>query len=153
MRKSSLFLLAVSSLLVVGCSCSPDEDRPKGGSVASTADPDGVACSSDSSGMGAVFIEIVYASDGTPSSVPDQCHVSQGTPIVFRTVAGEMRGFVIDFPTASPGRHLRGPQPSGPRGGRQKLDIVADGPLGTYKYDIEANGHIVDPDIIIDRIR
>lgn len=109
---------------------------------------DGVACPVDRPGTaGRVWIRIDYARDGRPSAVPENCHVTQGTEVVFRADGAP---FEIAFKQQSPGGPNAPRQlPSRAEQGMQKARVRAAGPRATYHYGIRANGIEVDPAIII----
>lgn len=114
-------------------------------------EPDGLRCDLPRVGN-SVSIDIRYAADGTPSAVPDECTVPPDTRIVWRGPAGNATPFTLTFPGGSPAaRGGRGPLPSHESGGVQKVVLVTSAEDGRYKYDIAANGRVVDPAIIIKR--
>lgn len=96
-----------------------------------------------------VHVEIRYADDGRPSAVPDECRVAPGTRITWLGPDDGGTPFALSFPGGSPARDARGELRSDRSGDRQKVVIVAGDAKGTYKYEIAANGIVVDPAIII----
>ena len=97
-----------------------------------------------------VTIAIQYDRDGRPSAVPDSCTVDEGAMITWLTTAGVTSPFTI---TGEPGRTAWGEGgmqlPSHPSGDSQEVKVNAHAAPGRYKYGIKANGHVVDPEIII----
>lgn len=97
-----------------------------------------------------VTIEIQYDRDGRPSAAPDSCTVEEGAVITWLTAAGVTSPFTI---TGERGRTAWGDGgmqlPSHPSGDSQEVKINAHAAPGRYKYGIKANGHVVDPEIII----
>ena len=94
-------------------------------------------------------IAIQYDRDGRPSAVPDSCTVDEGAMITWLTAAGVTSPFTI---TGDRGRTAWGggmQLPSHPSGDSQEVKVNAHAAPGRYKYGIEANGHVVDPEIII----
>lgn len=111
--------------------------------------PDGTWCGIPGV-KGAVYVEIQYAGDGTPSAVPSTCTVSPQVDITWRGPAGDMIPFEIVFPGESPAwRDERRQLLSSEVEGRYKVKIKASDKAGTYKYGIKANGKELDPAIII----
>ena len=106
--------------------------------------------SADRVGTQPVTIAIHYDRDGTPSAVPDSCTVDEGAMITWLTAAGMTSPFTI---TGERGRTAWGgggmQLPSHPSGDRQEVKVNAHAAPGRYKYGITANGHVVDPEIII----
>lgn len=99
-----------------------------------------------------VHIEIRYAADGTPSAVPDECTVAPGTRIAWLGPDRNAAPFELTFPGGSPaGRDAPPELRSSEADGRQKAALVAGEATGRYKYQIAANGVLVDPAIIIER--
>lgn len=99
---------------------------------------------------GAVYIEIQYAGDGTPSAVPDTCTVAADTDVTWRGPPGDMVPFEIVFPAASPVWHDERPLlMSSEVDGKYKVKIKVSNKPGTYKYGIKARGKEIDPAIII----
>lgn len=91
-------------------------------------------------------IEIAYA-DGKPSA-PDGAVLEGGT-VTWHTAPGEQASFQILAKGAwVDGRYAIGLR-SQLRDGRQALEVRATSSPGTYHYAIEANGQLVDPDVII----
>lgn len=95
-----------------------------------------------------VDIRIVYAANGTPSADPDPAEVAVKGVITWHTDPGELRPFEI-VP-----KHASGPGPhpgakSHPAGDHQELKRGAGSVPGRYPYGIKANGHVLDPDVII----
>ena len=114
---------------------------------------DGIACPVASLPVNAVFIDIVYAADGMPSvRGPQECQVYSGTKITWRTVRGETRPFRLVFkkehPAEDDGKRDRGRID----GDRFKYTVVTEKVTTriAYTYGIIANGHEVDPVVIID---
>jgi len=95
-------------------------------------------------------IAIQYDHDGRPSAVPDSCTVDEGAMITWLTAAGVTSPFTI---TGEQGRTAWGDGgmqlPSHPSGDSQEVKVNAHAAPGRYKYGIKANGHVVDPEIII----
>ena len=95
-------------------------------------------------------IAIQYDRDGRPSAVPDSCTVDEGAMITWLTAAGVTSPFTI---TGEQGRTAWGDGgmqlPSHPSGDSQEVKVNAHAAPGRYKYGIKANGHVVDPEIII----
>lgn len=99
-----------------------------------------------------MHIEIRYANDGTPSAVPDECRVPPKARITWRTTGDNAKPFELRFPDGSPaGPDERSRVHSVSDEMRQKVVLVAGDQEGRYKYDIIANGIVVDPAIIIER--
>ena len=104
-----------------------------------------------------MHIEILYAADGMPQAHPAECIVRAGTRVTWRTQTGAA-AFELEFEGGSPGTDAFAPRlrdqrafPSRSEGGRQKVGISArDVDRETrLKYDVVANGHRLDPAIII----
>lgn len=110
-----------------------------------------------------VYLEVAYAADGTPLPIAE-CTVRSGTTVTWRTRNGDGRAFKLGFKTGNPDdgsettdREITAARgyrefPSAAEGGRQKARIKAK-PVQArtyYKYDIQANGKVLDPVIIID---
>lgn len=111
--------------------------------------PDGAFCGTPGATT-AVYIEIRYAGDGTPSAVPDKCTVSPNADITWRGPSGDLIPFEIVFPDESPAwDDERARLTASEADGRYKVKIKASTKAGTYKYGIKANGKEIDPAIII----
>ncbi|MDQ3287364.1 MAG: hypothetical protein M3Q42_03715 [Pseudomonadota bacterium] len=112
---------------------------------------DGLRCDLPNAGD-RVHIEIRYAKDGRPSAVPDVCTVEPKTTITWRSTADSKTPFELRFPDGGPaGVSERTEVRSSNVDENQKLVLVAGDEEGRYKYDIVANGIVVDPAIIIER--
>lgn len=97
-----------------------------------------------------VTIAIQYARDGRPSADPDSTTVDKGAMITWRTAAGVTSPFTITGEKGHKAWGNGGMQlPSHPSGDSQEVKVNAHAAAGKYKYGIEANGHVVDPEIII----
>jgi hypothetical protein len=95
-----------------------------------------------------VDIRIVYTANGTPSADPDSAEVAVNGVITWRTDPGEQRPFeIVSKQTSGPGPHPGGN--SHPAGDHQELKRGAGSVPGRYPYGIKANGHVIDPDVII----
>lgn len=91
-------------------------------------------------------IEVAYA-NGKPSA-PDGAVLAGGT-VTWRTAPGERAPFqILSRGAWVDGRHDIGLS-SQLQDGRQALQVRATGSPGAYHYAIEANGEVVDPDVII----
>lgn len=115
--------------------------------------PDGIQCPIAPLAVNAVYIDIVYAADGTPSVAGAQtCGVQSGATITWRTKPGETRPFQLVFKEAHPAEDDGKRDQGGVIGDRYKYRVIAEKvPARTsYKYGIRANGKEVDPEIIID---
>jgi hypothetical protein len=87
-----------------------------------------------------------------PSASPEECKVTNGTQIVWRTAENVRGEFEIDFE----GESVAGP--AAPRKtrsrenhSRQKATLTTNNRVARYKYAIEANGKRLDPAVIIER--
>jgi hypothetical protein len=99
-----------------------------------------------------MFIDVAFAPNGRPSVTPDECRVSNGTEIVWRTAPDVDVPFEIDFEDESvAGRDAPRKVRSDPGDSRQKVRLTSDNESKRYKYAIEANGKRVDPAVIIER--
>lgn len=114
-------------------------------------DGDGLRCDLPRVGD-RVLVEIRYANDGTPSAVPGECTVAPETRITWQSTADSTTPFERRFPDGSPaGRGERTQVRSSIDDEDQKIVLVAGDQDGRYKYEIVANGIVVDPAIIIER--
>lgn len=115
--------------------------------------PAGSEAQKASTGKGhqqSVPIAILYGHDGTPSADPDPCEVNEGAMITWRTPDGVTSPFTIIGEKGHTAWGNGGMQlPSHPSGDHQEVKVNAHAAPGRYKYGIEANGHTVDPEIII----
>ena len=100
-------------------------------------------------GTQAVTIAIQYDRDGRPSAVPDSCTVDEGAMITWLTAAGVTSPFTITGDRGHPAWGGGMQLPSHPSGDSQEVKVNAHAAPGRYKYGIKANGHVVDPEIII----
>jgi len=109
-----------------------------------------VAKEGSGAGKAPTFVEISIAfdADGTPSAQPDSVEVLAGGTITWRSAPGETTPFQILPKLAWEQGHVTGLR-SHPQGDCQLLTCGASSVPGTYHYGIEANGKVVDPDIII----
>lgn len=146
---AAMAVAAVAVLLLSGC----PGPSPEGGSASIAADPDGVPCPDTlkSPNVPAVYVEIDYAVDGTPSAHPDQCYVDAGTKITWRDPQGKTTAFNLVFADRAPTeRALPQNFAATQAAGRYKVSITAHGQKGeNFKYGIQANGKTIDPAIII----
>ncbi|MFC3717156.1 hypothetical protein ACFONC_13430 [Luteimonas soli] len=109
------------------------------------------------------YIEVAYAADGTPVVAPDSCKVKVGATVTWRGPASDQTPFTLRF-DGDPGSVEKGTPPRDRRsmistsslevesepGLHQEVAITAEN-TGDYKYDVEANGHVLDPHIIIEK--
>lgn len=145
----AVVLLATGAALA-GCASLEEFDRDIEPSAT-----DGAWCGFPHDGSARVFVNIRYGAGGRPSASPASCEVKRGTVVIWRGPEGSPVHFELDFPGGPPdgsvataGRH--GTRRSASRAGeRHKVEIPANGPPGTYKYGITANGVHVDPDLRI----
>lgn len=107
---------------------------------------DGTLCGADAKNK--VYLDIAYAGDGTPSVTPVACRVVSDGRITWRTAKGETRPFEIVFKGESAGSD-DGAGVEGDRY-RKKLKAKKVDATSEFAYGIRANGHEVDPVIIID---
>jgi hypothetical protein len=107
---------------------------------------DGALC--DTGAKNKVYLDIAYAADGTPSVNPASCTVVSEARITWRTAKGETRPFEIVFKGESAGSD-DGAGVEGDRY-RKKLKARKVDATSEFAYGIRANGHEVDPVIIID---
>lgn len=107
---------------------------------------DGTLCGTDAKNK--VYLDIAYAADGTPSVTPVACRVVSDARITWRTAKGETRPFEIVFKGESAGSD-DGAGVEGDRY-RKKLKAKKVDATSEFAYGIRANGHEVDPVIIID---
>lgn len=142
-----LILVFAAAALTAGLSgCESDTMKRLG-----IGEEDGLRCDLPRVGE-RVHIEIRYADDGTPSAVPDECTVAPGTRIAWLGPDGNATPFELTFPGGSPaGRDAPPELRSSEAGDRQKVTLVAGDTEDRYKYQIAANGVLVDPAIIIER--
>jgi len=110
------------------------------------------------------YIEVAYDAGGTPAVTPDSCKVKVGTTVTWRGPASNQTPFTLRF-DGNPGSVEKGGPPGDRRsmismssslevesesGAYQEVAITAEN-AGPYKYDVEANGHVLDPHIIIEK--
>jgi len=110
------------------------------------------------------YIEVTYDAGGTPVVTPDSCSARVGTTITWRGPASDQTPFTLRF-EGDPGSVEKGGPPRDRRsrvstssslevesesGPYQEVVITAEN-TGDYKYDVEANGHVLDPHIIIEK--
>ncbi|MBB1089389.1 hypothetical protein H4F99_12965 [Lysobacter sp. SG-8] len=137
-----------------GCATTP--------SPAPAASPYGDACpASPSVASSKVHVRVTFpAPGGPPSTSPASCYVTRGTDVYLVTDEGVNVPFAIQFKQAGTSlvaADARNPSPGTPgvwegsQAGvnRQALLLEADANPGNYPYNIRANGHTVDPVIII----
>ena len=147
MHAHTLLIALSLSLSLTACT------RPAGPpGQAGEADEDGESCAMPDHGK-KVYIDVTYDGSGRPSVTPDSCEVDNGTDIVWRTAQDVIVAFDIDFE----GESAAGPDApkrtkSAESNKRQKVKLTSNNKVARYKYAIEANGHRVDPAIIIKRI-
>ena len=97
-----------------------------------------------------VTVTIQYDHDGRPSAAPDSRTVDKGAMITWRTAPGVTSPFTITGTRGHAAWGNGGMQlPSHSSGDSQEVKVNAHAAPGRYKYGIEANGHVVDPEIII----
>ena len=140
MHTPTLLIALSLSLTLAGCA------RQSGPGM---ADEDGESCAAANHGK-KVFIDIAYDASGMPSANPDECAVTDGTVIIWRTAKDVKAAFDIDFEgesAAGPGAPKR--TRSQESNARQKVTLTAANKDARYKYAIEANGKRVDPAVII----
>ena len=143
MKMMTLVAAAAIAFALPGC---PTDDPQRSQPAAS---PDGTLCGAPDA-SGAVYIEIQYAGDGTPSAMPDECTVAPNADITWRGPGGDLMPFEIIFPGESPAlRDDRSRLTASEADGRYKVKIKAGTKAGTYKYGIRAKGKEIDPAIII----
>lgn len=127
-----------------GCSTGRTIDETPG----TLANADGKACSAqmDPTNNDPVYIDIRLDGQGMPYAEQRDCKVYSGTRVTWRSrVRFDIR-FKGIAPLADRGR---APLSSAEAYGVYKIRVDVIGPVGTYPYGIEANGHVVDPAIII----
>lgn len=111
------------------------------------------------------YIEVTYDADRTPVVTPDSCTVKVGATVTWRGPASDQTPFTLRF-DGDPGTVEKGTAPGGERsmmsrpssslevesepGLHQEITITAEN-TGDYKYDVEADGHVLDPHIIIEK--
>lgn len=96
-----------------------------------------------------VHVQVHYDAGGTPVVTPVDCVVAAGTVVTWRGPYQAANAFTILFRGENPAPGTRGRLPSKATGARQRVETRVDGPPGRYKYDVEANGQVLDPAIII----
>lgn len=134
MQLKTLLLWCATVLLIAGWQQMPDED--------------GVHCGSDARAK-AVYVLIDY-NNGVPAPSPAECMVRPGTKVTWMSETNGATEFEIMFKKAIPGEDASGKDlKSRMRGGRQKAWMVANQSVGRHDYGIKANGHDIDPAIII----
>lgn len=95
-----------------------------------------------------VSLLISYApGSGRPSVAMENCTVTAGTVITWQTPPGELRPFEIVYKGAAVGRNE-----AGVSGGRYRSRVTAGAVQvrTEFRYGIRANGHDVDPAIIVE---
>lgn len=153
MKSRSLVMALVAIAVVMSAAGCGGTDKTASSAEAPglAPDPDGILCPDNPKGPKAVavYIDIAYALDGTPSASPDQCYVDAGTRITWRDPPDKTTAFNVIFssapPTAEGAAHLSAMSAAG----RYKVTITTYGSAGSYKYGLQANGKTVDPAIII----
>ena len=110
------------------------------------------------------YIEVTYSANGTPVVAPESCKVKVGTAVTWRGPASDDTPFTLRF-DGDPGSVEKGKPPGGGHsmiampaslevvsesGLHQEVTITAEN-AGDYKYDVDANGHSLDPHIIIEK--
>lgn len=99
-----------------------------------------------------VYVDIVYAVDGTPSANPNKCFVDNGTTVTWRDPPDRTTQFNLVFANSALTGTKGGALQSSQAADRYKVAAVMQGrPGDSYKYGIQANGKVVDPAIIIKR--
>lgn len=116
---------------------------------------DGISCPARAIEAKAVYIDVGYDDKGMPYVPGSQtCSVYPGTMITWRTKEGEVRPFEIAFKNETPAEIVNlGKRDSGQAiAGRYKYVITAKyvPRRQSYKYSIFANGHELDPEVIIE---
>lgn len=114
--------------------------------IGDDADGDGDKCTTAPKKQ--VHLDIAYAADGMPSVTPESCAVAPEGRITWRTAKGETRPFEIVF-KGEPAGKSEGAGVEGDRY-RKKLKAKKVDVRTEFAYGIRANGHEVDPVIIID---
>ncbi|QSX77236.1 hypothetical protein [Agrilutibacter solisilvae] len=143
MRAATLVIAVPLLAMLAACARQPS---PPG-----LAEEDGESCAVPAHGK-KVYIDVAYDGSGRPSVTPDECEVDNGTAIVWRTAKDVKGAFEIEFEgesAAGPGAPKR--VRSEEKDARQKAQVTSENKVARYKYAIEANGHRVDPAIIIRR--
>ncbi len=110
------------------------------------------------------YINVTYAADGTPVVAPDSCKVKIGATVTWRGPESDKTPFTLRF-NGDPGTVEKGTPTGGGQsmiatpaslevdsepGLHQEVTITAEN-AGDYKYDVDANGHSLDPHIIIEK--
>lgn len=151
---SAMAVAAVAALaFAAGCSTSRAMQPPLAVAPARLPANDGVACPDSEAGRGnpVVYIDVLYAADGTPSAQPDRCFIDSGTIVVWRDPADRTTMFNLVFSNAATKADL-GMMRAAQASGRYKISSKITGnPGDAIKYGIQANGRTVDPAVIIKR--
>jgi len=113
-----------------------------------------------------VHINVTYAADHTPRVEPETCRVRSGVEVTWRGPSADSTAFALEFPQGSPGTVTEGTPGRGYRSARSPVTVEAGegSPRKVtirvenkgnesidHKYNVTANGHVLDPHIIIDR--
>ncbi|WP_342315155.1 hypothetical protein [Lysobacter sp. FW306-1B-D06B] len=148
----AMALLAIAVVLSVSA-CSNGAAMQQSVRLTTPGADDGVVCPSvEEKGAGpkAVYVDIQYAVDGTPSAVPNKCYVDNGTTVTWRDPADRTTQFNLVFSNAGLTGTRGGALQAAQAAERYKVAAVIQGrPGDNYKYGIQANGKVVDPAIII----
>lgn len=146
MRSEAKWVLAVVAAgLLGGCQ---QGSMARVDAPPSASDGDGPACTRGLQ-SGRVSILVSYdQGSGAPSVAVDECRVKRGTVITWTTMRGETRPFTIFYKGEALGEGRGGVQ-----GQRYRFMVVArDVELTTtFTYGVRANGHVLDPAIIVER--
>lgn len=153
-RSLAMALVAIAVVMSAGCAGTgktTSSAAPSSESPGVAPDADGIPCPDNAKGPKAVavYIDIAYALDGTPSANPDQCYVDAGTKITWRDPPDKTTAFNVIFSSAPPTAEGAARLGAMSSAGRYKVTITTYGSAGSYKYGIQANGKLVDPAIII----
>lgn len=109
---------------------------------------DGVPCSPVPA-SGPVYIRVSYAADGTPQVSTDECAIRSGTDVTWVGPDDEPVQFRIRFKAASPAPDGAREFDADKTGSTYKVKRTLAGADGSYPYAVIANGHTLDPAIII----
>ena len=92
-----------------------------------------------------VSIQILYDDKGVPRAEPASCTVTSEKKVTWQTADGEKRCFELVFKQGQPGEDAG----SGGKDCDKKIKMKKVDAETAFPYGIRANGHVVDPEIII----
>lgn len=138
-------MTAVAAVLLGGCQHAP---MPPVGAPGPDGDGDGPPCTGALQ-SGRVSLLVSYdAKTGAPSVSAEVCRLKRGTVLTWTTVRGETRPFAIFYKGEPLGEGKGGVQ-----GQRYRVRVMARDveSTTTFTYGVRANGHVLDPAIIVER--